>query len=880
MTDNGPPDDRDLEIQALREKVSQLEAAQKRLCETDLLYRSTIDAIVDGVHVIGPDCRIQLFNSSFAHWCERLGLSTDAVGQDLFSVFPFLLDRVREEYRQVMETGKALTTEESSTVGGEEIVTETRKIPLVEAGKVEHVLTIVRDITEHKGAEEALRTSEARYRALFESSRDAVVLLDGLSFIDCNDAALHLYGIATREELLNKAPSELSPPTQPDGRNSHEAEMALATETMANGAAHFEWRHVRPDGTEFDADILLSKVELKGKSILQGVVRDITEQKRAAAALQESEQRFRAIFDQAADGMLLADPKTMKFTLGNPAFCNMLGYSEDEIKTLGIPDIHPAESLARVVADFERQARSEATLAEDIPVKRKDGSVFLADVSAAQITLGGQPYLMGSFRDVTKRKQAERALRESEARYRTLVESAGEAIFTMNEEPRYLFMNSTAAERLGGRLEDFLGKTMWDVFPKEVADSQASIIQKAIRTGEGSLTESLTQIQGRPRWYQTTVEPLRDERGRVTSALVIARDITEREQAEQSYRAIIGASVDGLWIVDTEGRLLEVNSAVARMYGYPQEDMPGMAVTDLEAVETPEETAEHIRDIIRRGSDHFETRHRRKDGEIFDVEVSSSYLDIEGGRFLVFVRDITDRKRAEGEIQQARARLVTAREQERRRLARELHDSIGQSLVALQLTVQNAAATVREHLDTAQTAALVNATAQCTELIRDVRHICHGLYPPILESLGLVAGLRQLAQDVENAGITASVRCSKAIEQRRFSSDIEIALFRIAQEAVTNAIRHGECEQIVMALRRKRDEVHLTVEDDGVGFAPEQAVGSGLGLTHMRERAQAVGGTVTIRSKKGRTRVEAVLPDRPPGESSGLLPLVIDPLNE
>jgi len=880
MTENGPPDARDLEIQALREKVSQLEAAQERLCKTNVLCRSMIDAIVDGVHVIGLDCRIQLFNSSFVHWCEKLGLSTDAVGQDLFSVFPFLPDCVRKEYRQVMETGKVLTTEERNTVGGDEIVTETRKIPLVEGGKVERVLTIVRDITEHKCAEDALRSSEARYRALFESTGDAVVLMDGESFIECNRAGLQMLGAATQEDLLGRHPSEMSPPTQPNGRDSREAADERVAQALAEGQVYFDWRHRRLDGTEFDADVLLSRVEGQGRPMLQGVMRDVTKRKQAEAALQESEQRFRAIFDQAADGILLADPETMKFTVGNPAICNMLGYSPEEIQTLGIPDIHPPESLPHVLAEFQRQARSEITLAENIPVQRKDGSVFYADVNAAHVDMGGRPYLRGSFRDVTKRREAEQALRESEARYRTLVESAGEAIFTMNEEPRYLFMNSTAAERLGGRPEDFLGKTMWDVFPKEVADRQASIIQKAIRTGEGSLTESVTQIQGRPRWYQTTIEPLRNERGRVTSALVIARDITEREQAERRYRAMIEMAVDGFWISDTDGCLLEVNDSLAHMLGYRRDEMLGMHISDVEAKETPEETASRIRRIVHGGTDRFETRHRRKDGKILDVDISVNYLDIDGGRFFIFVRDITDRKRAEREIQRVRARLVTEREQERRRLAGELHDSIGQSLVALQLTVQNAAATVREHLSAEQRAGLISATAQCTELIRDVRHICHGLYPPILESLGLVAGLRQLAQDVESAGMAAALRCSKAIEARRFSSEVEIALFRIAQEAITNAIRHGECEKIGIALRRKRDEVHLTVEDNGVGFALEEATGNGLGLMHMRERARAAGGTLTIRSKKGRTRVEAVLPGRPPGEDSDHPPLALDPASE
>ena len=770
MTENGPPDARNQEIRALREKVSQLEAAQEQLRQAEEALREASEKQqqLEAVFNRGPAMLFlwrveegwpvklasenvsQLGYSAEDFTSGRVSWSGITHADDILrleaEVAAFLRDGVDEfhqEYRLLTKSGEVRWVEDRNVCRRDA------------EGNVIHVKGVVLDITERKHAEEALRNSEARYRALFESSRDAVVLLDGLSFVDCNDAALQLYGVATRQEFLGKAPSEISPPIQPDGRDSRQAERDRAAETLANGSAHFEWRHVRPDGTEFDADVLVSRVELRGKAVLQGVVRDITE-----------------------------------------------------------------------------------------------------------------------------RRRMEQALRESEARYRTLVESAGEAIFTMDETPRYLFMNSTAAERLGGRPEDFIGKTMWDLFPKEIADRQASMVRKAIRTGQGSLTEMVTQIQGQPRWYHTSIEPLRDERGRVTSALVIARDITEREQTERRYRAIIEIAIDGFWISDMDGRLLEVNDSLARMLGYRRDEMLGMHVSDVDADETPQETASHICRTAHRGTDRFETRHRRKDGEVLDVDVSVNYLDIEGGRFFVFVRDITARKEAEREVEQARARLVTAREQERRRLAGELHDSIGQSLVALQLTVQNAAAAVRDRLDAEHTAALVKATAQCTELIRDVRHICHGLYPPILESLGLVAGLRQLAEDVESAGIAASVRCSKAIEARRFSSETEIALFRIAQQAVTNAIRHGESENIGIALRRKRGGIHLTIEDNGVGFAPEEIASNGLGLMHMRERARAAGGTLAIRSKKGRTRVEAVLPDRPPGEGNDPAPLVIDPPTE
>ena len=135
--------------------------------------------------------------------------------------------------------------------------------------------------------------------------------------------------------------------------------------------------------------------------------KEITERKKAEEALRDSEGRFRAIFDNANDGILLADEETKKFYTGNNTACQMLGYSLEEIKNLGVPDIHPKEDLPYVIEQFEKQVRREIAVAKDLPVKRKDGSIFYADVNTSLVTLAGRTYLLGIFRDVTERKRAE-----------------------------------------------------------------------------------------------------------------------------------------------------------------------------------------------------------------------------------------------------------------------------------------------------------------------------------------------------------------------------------------------------------------------------------------------------------------------------------------
>ncbi|MCJ7693480.1 MAG: PAS domain S-box protein, partial [Sedimentisphaerales bacterium] len=143
---------------------------------------------------------------------------------------------------------------------------------------------------------------------------------------------------------------------------------------------------------------------------LQGVVLDITKQKLAEEELKESEQRFRTIFDGAIDGLLLADTKTKKFFVANQALCKMLGYTSQEIINLSVKDIHPKDQLGYAIQEFEKQVQGEVKLAENVPVKRKDGSVFYVDINTARLTLAGKTYLMGVFRDITQKKQAEEQL--------------------------------------------------------------------------------------------------------------------------------------------------------------------------------------------------------------------------------------------------------------------------------------------------------------------------------------------------------------------------------------------------------------------------------------------------------------------------------------
>jgi len=266
------------------------------------------------------------------------------------------------------------------------------------------------------------------------------------------------------------------------------------------------------------------------------------------------------------------------------------------------------------------------------------------------------------------------------------------------------------------------------------------------------------------------------------------------------------------------------------------------------------------------GSDQVgyrELLQRRKDGSLFWCSLTGHVRRDAEGRILWMegiLTEITQRKQAEEALRQAHRLLMTAREEERRYLAAELHDSVGQSLVALKFSLENVLSASDGQISAAAGEALRGVRKRCAELIREVRHICQGLYPPALESLGLAASLGQLAGYCRVGHLRAEVACPEDVRSARFDQTVEIALYRIAQEAVTNALRHSGADRVVIGLERAGDRLRLTVTDNGRGFDPSPGASVGMGLTTMRQRAGAVGGELTIDSRPGRTCVEASVP--------------------
>jgi PAS domain S-box-containing protein/putative nucleotidyltransferase with HDIG domain len=396
----------------IRDVTERVRAKELLIASHDLL-KNVIENTPVRVFWKDTDLRFLGCNAAFAH-DAGMSCPEDLIGKDDFQMgWRDQAELYRGDDQQVMDSGmpKLNYEERQTTPDGGTLWVRTSKVPLRAAnGDIIGMLGIYEDITERRQSEENLKL----FRSLLDNSSDAIEVIDPATFqfIDVNETAHRALGYS-REELLSMQLTDIDP--QASERQTQKIQEAL----HARGSITFETHHRRKDSSRFPVEVSLSAVTAE-KPYLVAVVRDITERKRAEASLRDSEERLHAIFEGVLDGIALADLETMQFIDGNAAMFQMLGYNKEEFIQLGVADIHPQQDFPRVLEQFDRQAAGEIHLASDLPIKRKDGSVFYADVNTAPVQFGGKRYIVGVFRDTTERKQADETLKRTNRTLKTL----------------------------------------------------------------------------------------------------------------------------------------------------------------------------------------------------------------------------------------------------------------------------------------------------------------------------------------------------------------------------------------------------------------------------------------------------------------------------
>jgi diguanylate cyclase (GGDEF)-like protein/PAS domain S-box-containing protein len=292
-------------------------------------------------------------------------------------------------------------------------------------GRVLQILGTVQDITGRKQAEDAVAESEERFRAIFQSSNDAMMLLNEKGFFDCNPRTLAMFGFSGKEQFTRLHPADISPPTQPDGKASLPAAQERLKAALARGHDRFEWTHRRSNGEDFPAEVLLSAFEHKGEMVLQATVRDITDRKKSEMEIRDNEEQFRVMSAAAQDAIIMMD-NDGRITFWSQAAERIFGHRAQEVAGQDLHQLLPTavyrEGFMKAFPHWRMTGQGAAvgrTL--ELAARRKDGTEFPIEISLASMSMKGRWHAVATIRDITDRKKAEEEIRRANEKLSAMV---------------------------------------------------------------------------------------------------------------------------------------------------------------------------------------------------------------------------------------------------------------------------------------------------------------------------------------------------------------------------------------------------------------------------------------------------------------------------
>ena len=736
--------------------------------------------------------------------------------------------------------------------------------------------------------------SETRLTNVFAASPDAITVVDlNGNIIECNEAALDVLGYLSKNEAIGKSGFAFI------AKKDRQRAMDNLKNALEQGSVrNIEYTLLAKDGHELPAELSASVIkDSSGNPTgFVAIIKDVTERKKAEQVLRESEEKYRSLFANMLNGFaycrMIFDEKDKPIDFVylevNDAFEKLTGLKKEDVIGKKVTEAIPGTEKANpeLFGIYSRVALTGKE--EDFEIFFKPLNMWLS-ISVYSPKKG---YFVAVFGDITDRKRAEEELRKSERKYRTLLENVPQKIFLKDRNSVYVSCNENYARDLKIKSNEIMGKTDYDFHPKELAEKYRVDDKRIMGSGKVEDIEE-EYVQNEQKVFVHTVKtPVKDENGNVVGLLGIFWDITERRLMEQKYAIIVKTALDGFWINDNKGRLTAVNDAYCEMIGYTREELLSMSIQDIEALEKREETAGRIKKILEEGYDRFETRHRRKDGTVIDVEVSANYYIVGEGQLVVFVRNITERKNMEKQLKEYSEHLEEKVEER----TNQLKKAQEQLLKAEKLAAIGEVATMVGHdlrnplqamVNTLYLAGKKSESIPITEKEILEKHGFLDLRSGVLEQVEymdkIVSDLQDFARPVKpmpveiglhqlinrtlsSLTVPENVKVSIVIEED-FSKLIldPILMQRVFSNLITNAVQAmPDGGKLTIRASKKEETALINVEDTGVGISNEnlsklfvplfttKAKGQGFGLPVCKRMVEAHDGNITVESKVGK----------------------------
>lgn len=855
--------------------VTDRKLAEARLKDSESQLAGIISSAMDAIISIDEHQQVVLFNAAAE---KMFGCSAgEAIGQCLDQFIPerFLPADHVDVFRKTnltMQAMGSLMPLFGRRATGEDFPIEA-SISQIELKGQNFFTVIMRDVSRRSRAEKALRESEERFAKAFRANPQPMsltTLAEG-RYVDVNDSFLKMSGYQ-REEVIGRTSIELGIWKTPETRAEFMQE--LTEHGIRNVETHFGIK-----GGSFR--VLLSSAELVKIGNEQCVLvasSDITDRKQAEELLRESEERLKQAISVARFGAFEHDHLTG--ILHSSALTR-------EIHAWGEEDTFSLEKLVAQLYPEDREAfiatissahdpAGDGFFAREYRIVLDGGKVRW--VSARAQTFfegeGGARHpvrTIGAELDITERKEAEEALRVSESRFRTMADSAPLMIWMCGPDKLCTYLNQGWLDFTGRRMEQELGNGWYEGVYTDDVDRCLETYNLAFDRKEPFRMEyRLRRADGQFRWVYDSGTPRFSSDGEFLGYIGSCIDIADRKEGEDAVRAAkdeLRLIADALPVliseVDKNGCYRFNNLAYQNWFGQPPEKITGRHMREV----LGEAVWERIRPQVERSlaghEVHYEDFLSYRDGGPRWVSVTGIPTRDAAGAvngFVSLVADITESRRAEEALRDLSGRLINAQEEERSRVARELHDDLSQRMAVLSIGLEQIGQQIPEGPGNFQ-GRIQDLRSKAQEVSTEIHRLSYQLHPSKLDHLGLASAVKSFCEE-----LAARHEITIKFRQNGFPAtipkDITLCVFRITQESLHNVARHSGARGAEVVLEKTDQEVRLSVSDLGCGFDTDSnRMTSGLGFIGMRERLRLVGGQLSIRSRPSQgTQIEVSVP--------------------
>ena len=824
------------EVVAIVRDVTESKVVQRELRQTAERLKAIQGNLPVVLFALDMDGR---FTLSEGRGLALLGIAPeDMLGTSVFEAYADTPEFL-ESFRRAL-AGEEFTT--NRDFEGQSF--QTRYAPIHdENGALAGTIGVTIDVTDQRRTERALVASESRFRLLMEHSNDVLCeLREGrITYISPN--CTELSG-KPPEYYIGRVPVELA---HPDDRPN--VARFLVPGWTGHISVAIRVRHA--DGDWRWREMRGVRVIEDGRPRAVVVLHDIDARVKAEEAARSVEQKY-AEFVKAARDVVYTHDLAGNFTSVNPAAGALYGYTTEELLGMNFASFIDPEHVQLALENMQRALRGEPMVPVQLLTYTRDKTPRWVEIVAAPIAEDGDIVgFQGIARDITARKEAERALVRSEEKYRTLVEAAQDIIYTTDLAGEIMSVNPAVERILGYAPEEVVGLTTRDLVDESQRAALAENYAEWRRTGrtEGSGEWLARAKNGEPVWIETTATAFQ-EAGQPVGVLVIGRDVTRRKEADERVRFqahLLDLVSQAVIVVDLRGKLTFCNRFAEELYGWRIGELVGRRLLEFGAGANRALVTAVIERVA--SGEHWtgEFTATRRNGETFPALLFAAPIYDTAGQLsggVCVSADISELRRAEREVHHAEERAAVLRE--RGRIAQELHDNVAQYFFGIGIAAKDMLerkpvkpATLRRRL--------AHIRKLSTEGGREVRNAIHALSSTELAE-GLDTALTRLcATFEETAGVAVAYRAELVTP---VSPPKARELYAAAREALYNVRKHAAASKITVHLFGDGDRTTLEIADDGVGTAAAvhdaMASGSGFGLRSMSNRFETLGGRIEV----------------------------------